>query len=64
MHVRGHPIEGLYAIGNAAARDEYGVGYQAGFTLCAGMTFGYLAVKHMLKSESVRRPKQASEVRQ
>jgi 3-oxosteroid 1-dehydrogenase len=48
MHVRGRPIAGLYAIGNAAARDEYGVGYQAGFTLSAGMTFGYLAVQHML----------------
>ena len=48
MHARGTPIDGLYVIGNAAARDEYGVGYQAGFTLASGMTFGYLAVKHML----------------
>ncbi len=52
MHVRGHPIEGLYAIGNAAARDEYGVGYQAGFTLTAGMTFGYLAIRHMLSASA------------
>jgi 3-oxosteroid 1-dehydrogenase len=47
VHVRGNPIAGLYVIGNAASRNEYGVGYQAGFTLAAGMTFGYLAVRHM-----------------
>lgn len=52
MHARGHPIEGLYVIGNAAARDEYGVGYQAGFTLASGMTFGCLAVKHMLSGNA------------
>ncbi len=55
MHVRGQPIEGLYAIGNAAARDEYGVGYQAGFTLASGMTFGYLAVRHMKRSGAGRK---------
>lgn len=54
LHVRGAPIDGLYVIGNAAARDEYGVGYQAGFTLASGMTFGYRAVQHMLSSTQER----------
>ena len=48
IHQRGHAIPGLYAVGNAAAHTEYGVGYQAGHSLASGMTFGYLAVRHML----------------
>jgi 3-oxosteroid 1-dehydrogenase len=48
IHQRGHAITGLYAVGNAAAHTEYGVGYQAGHSLASGMTFGYLAVPHML----------------
>lgn len=47
LHQRHHPIEGLYAVGNAAAHNEYGVGYQAGHSLTSGMTFGYLAALHM-----------------
>ena len=39
------PIPGLYAAGNNAADTEYGVGYQAGFSLGSGMTFGYLAAR-------------------
>ncbi len=41
------PIEGLYALGNSAARIEFGVGYQAGYTLASGMTFGLISAKHM-----------------
>lgn len=37
----GRPIPGLFAIGNTAAHLEYGVGYQAGYSLTAAMTFGY-----------------------
>jgi 3-oxosteroid 1-dehydrogenase len=44
---RDNPIPGLYAAGNNAAHTEYGVGYQAGFSLGSGMTFGYLAARHM-----------------
>jgi succinate dehydrogenase/fumarate reductase flavoprotein subunit len=51
MHQRNHPIPGLYAGGNASAHTEYGVGYQAGHSLASGMTFGYLAVRHMADSE-------------
>jgi len=47
IHQRHHPICGLYAVGNAAAHNEYGVGYQAGHSLTSGMTFGYLAALHM-----------------
>lgn len=50
MHIRGMPIEGLYASGNVSAHTEYGVGYQAGYSLTSGMTFGWLAAKHMLTS--------------
>ena len=52
MHVRGMPIDGLYAVGNAAAHTEYGVGYQAGYSLSSGMTFGYVAARHMAALES------------
>lgn len=45
MHVRGHPIAGLYAVGNAAARTETGAGYQTGYSLASGMTFGYQAAR-------------------
>jgi 3-oxosteroid 1-dehydrogenase len=44
---RGRTIPGLYAAGNNAAHTEYGVGYQAGLSLGSGMTFGYLAARHM-----------------
>ncbi len=44
---RQKPIPGLYAAGNNAAHTEYGVGYQAGFSLGSAMTFGYLAARHM-----------------
>jgi 3-oxosteroid 1-dehydrogenase len=39
------PLPGLYAVGNAAAHDEYGVGYQAGQSLSSAMTFALLAVE-------------------
>ncbi len=47
VHVRGAPIPGLYAIGNAAARTETGSGYQTGFSLASGMTFGLIAARDM-----------------
>ena len=48
IHQRRCPIPGLYASGNAAAATEQGIGYQAGLSLAAAMTFSYLAVRHML----------------
>jgi 3-oxosteroid 1-dehydrogenase len=53
--VLGHdrsPITGLYAIGNAAAKTELGVGYQAGLTMASGMTFGLLAARQMAKAKA------------
>ena len=45
VHVRGHAMAGLYAVGNAAAHTEYGSGYQTGFSLASGMVFGRLAAR-------------------
>ena len=45
LHVRGQPIPGLYAVGNAAARTETGAGYQTGYSLASGMTFGHIAAR-------------------
>jgi len=52
MHQRRTPIVGLYASGIVAARSELGAGYQAGLNLASGMTFSYLAVRHMLKQSA------------
>ncbi|HEY8611647.1 MAG TPA: FAD-dependent oxidoreductase [Roseomonas sp.] len=52
MHVRGRPIPGLYAVGNAAARTETGSGYQTGFSLASGLTFGLLAARDMTQTAS------------
>jgi 3-oxosteroid 1-dehydrogenase len=43
QHVRGRPIPGLYACGNAAAPTESGAGYQAGISLMRGLAFGWQA---------------------
>ena len=54
MHVRGMPISGLYAVGNAAARTETGSGYQTGFSLASAMTFGLIAARDMAQSNRER----------
>ena len=46
MHVRGHPIPGLYACGNAASPADTGVGYQGGASIGSAVFFGYLAAEH------------------
>ena len=51
LHQRRHPIPGLYASGNVAAHTEFGVGYQAGLSIAAGMIFSYLSILHMLGQE-------------
>jgi len=43
----GEPIAKLFAVGNTAAHLEYGVGYQAGYSLTAAMTFAYRCVEHL-----------------
>jgi 3-oxosteroid 1-dehydrogenase len=44
----GEVIPGLFAIGNTAAHLEYGIGYQAGYSLTAAMTFGYRCVQNLV----------------
>ncbi|HEY2514398.1 MAG TPA: FAD-binding protein [Polyangiaceae bacterium] len=46
MHVRGRPIEGLYAVGNAAAPLDIGAGYQSGVSNLRGLAGGFLAARH------------------
>lgn len=46
LHVRGEPIPGLYAAGNAAANQIGGLWYNAGLMNARGMTFGYLSAHH------------------
>jgi 3-oxosteroid 1-dehydrogenase len=48
VHVRGTPIRGLFASGNASACTDFGAGYQAGESLARGMSASYLAVKRMV----------------
>jgi 3-oxosteroid 1-dehydrogenase len=48
IHHRRRPVPGLYASGTVAAATEQGIGYQAGLSLAAAMTFSYLAVRHMI----------------
>jgi 3-oxosteroid 1-dehydrogenase len=46
IHVRGHAIPGLYAVGNAAAPLDIGAGYQSGLSNLRGLTGGYVAGRH------------------
>ncbi|MFI5296584.1 MAG: FAD-binding protein [Polyangiales bacterium] len=46
MHVRGRPIVGLYAVGNAAAPLDIGAGYQSGLSNLRGLVGGFIAGKH------------------
>ncbi|WP_295553408.1 FAD-dependent oxidoreductase [uncultured Stenotrophomonas sp.] len=52
MRNDGTPMDGLYVIGNNAA-NAFGAAYPgAGATIGQGITFGYIAVQHMLSSSS------------
>jgi hypothetical protein len=46
QHVRGRPIDGLYACGNSAAALDTGAGYQSGLSNLRGMTWGFIAGRH------------------
>jgi hypothetical protein len=46
QHVRGRPIQGLYAVGNAAAHLEFGPSYVSGGLIARGLTWGYIAARH------------------
>jgi 3-oxosteroid 1-dehydrogenase len=47
MHLRGHPIPGLYAVGNSAALLDLGGGYQSGTSNMRAITWGYIAGRHV-----------------
>ena len=46
MHLRGHPMPGLYAVGNSAALLDIGSGYQSGLANLRGIVGGLLAARH------------------
>jgi len=46
LHVRGRPIDGLYAVGNAAAPLDTGAGYQSGLSNLRGLVGGTFAARH------------------
>jgi 3-oxosteroid 1-dehydrogenase len=46
LHVRGHPIRGLYAAGISAALLDLGGGYQSGTSNMRAITWGYVAGHH------------------
>jgi 3-oxosteroid 1-dehydrogenase len=48
VHVRGHPIPGLYAVGNSAALRDLGAGYQSGTSNSRAIAWGYLAGRHAM----------------
>jgi 3-oxosteroid 1-dehydrogenase len=49
MHVRGKPIEGLYAVGNSTAHIDTGAGYQSGIGNIRGISWGWIAAHHAVK---------------
>jgi 3-oxosteroid 1-dehydrogenase len=48
LHLRGEPMAGLYAAGNAAANQIGGLWYNAGLMNARGLTFAHLGVRHAL----------------
>jgi 3-oxosteroid 1-dehydrogenase len=46
LHVRGHAIPGLYAVGNSAALVDLGGGYQSGTSNCRAIAWGWVAGRH------------------
>ena len=49
LHVRGEPIEGLYAAGNSTAPLDIGAGYQSGLSNLRGLVGGFVAAEHAAK---------------
>ena len=52
LDAAGEPVEGLYAVGAAAALTSSGSGYNSGFSLGRGITLAYL-VSHELAGAPV-----------
>lgn len=45
-----NPIPGLYAAGVVSAATMMGTGYNSGFSICRGLTYGYLAAEQIAKT--------------
>ncbi len=52
MNVRGKPIKGLYAAGNAAAQIEIGPGYNSGIANTRGVAWAYIAAQHAVNGDA------------
>ena len=48
VNLAGDPIPGLFVAGMSAASVDYGARYQSGLGISRGITYGYLAARHML----------------
>ncbi|MBI2756833.1 MAG: FAD-dependent oxidoreductase [Chloroflexi bacterium] len=48
----GHPVPGLYAVGNVAASFQHNIGYTGGGVLGRALVFGYLAATHLASGAS------------
>jgi 3-oxosteroid 1-dehydrogenase len=59
--IGGKPIDGLYAVGNAAARIEMGCGYNSGMAIGRSLVFGYLSAMDAFAESRAARSKTASE---
>jgi 3-oxosteroid 1-dehydrogenase len=59
--IGGKPIDGLYAVGNAAARIEMGCGYNSGMAIGRSLVFGYLAAMDAFAESRPARSKSAPE---
>jgi 3-oxosteroid 1-dehydrogenase len=46
QHLRGRAIEGLYAVGNAAAHLDFGPSYISGGLIARGLVWAYVAARH------------------
>jgi 3-oxosteroid 1-dehydrogenase len=47
VHLRGHAIPGLYAVGISAALLDLGGGYQSGTSNMRAITWGYVVGRHV-----------------
>ncbi len=50
----GHPVDGLFAIGECSARTAGGAGYNSGYSLSRAMTFGWLAAAAVAGADAER----------
>ena len=52
LTLAGEAIKGLYAVGNSSGRNDLGIALQSGLPNMRGMTYGYLAARHIAGKNS------------